>query len=48
MMKTEYKIIASMIENNSSVLDVGCDNGTLMEYLNIMLTQKIYLLSQIK
>ncbi len=35
MMKTEYKIIASMIENNSSVLDVGCDNGTLMEYLKV-------------
>ena len=32
-MKTEYKIIADMIENNSSVLDVGCDDGTLMEFL---------------
>ena len=33
MMKTEYKIIADMIENNSSILDVGCDDGTLMEFL---------------
>ena len=32
-MKTEYKIIADIIENNSSVLDVGCDDGTLMEFL---------------
>ena len=32
-MKTEYKIIADIIENNSSILDVGCDDGTLMEYL---------------
>ncbi len=33
MMKTEYKIIADIIENNSSILDVGCDDGTLMEFL---------------
>ena len=33
MMKTEYKIIADIIEKNSSVLDVGCDDGTLMEFL---------------
>ena len=32
-MKTEYKIIADIIENNSSILDVGCDDGTLMEFL---------------
>ena len=32
-MKTEYKIIADIIEKNSSVLDVGCDDGTLMEFL---------------
>ena len=32
-MKAEYKIIADIIENNSSVLDVGCDDGTLMEFL---------------
>ncbi len=32
-MKTEYKIIADIIENNSSILDVGCDDGALMEFL---------------
>ena len=32
-MKTEYKIIADIIEKNSNVLDVGCDDGTLMEFL---------------
>tara|TARA_B100000902_G_C27210579_1_gene864130 strand:+ start:396 stop:992 length:597 start_codon:yes stop_codon:yes gene_type:complete len=32
-MKSEYKIIASLIEKNSRVIDVGCDDGTLMEFL---------------
>ena len=32
-MKTEYKIIADIIEKNSSILDVGCDDGSLMEFL---------------
>jgi|TARA_B100001093_G_scaffold346127_1_gene330769 methionine biosynthesis protein MetW len=32
-MKPEYKIILDMIEENSRVLDVGCDDGTLMELL---------------
>ena len=32
-MKPEYKIIADLIEINSRVLDVGCDDGTLMEFL---------------
>ena len=32
-MKTEYKIIADIIEKNSSILDVGCDDGNLMEFL---------------
>ena len=32
-MKTEYKIIADIIEKNTRVLDVGCDDGTLMEFL---------------
>ena len=32
-MKPEYKIISEMIEKNSTVLDVGCDDGTLMEFL---------------
>ena len=34
-MKTEYKIIANIMEKNSNVLDVGCDDGTLMEFLKI-------------
>ena len=32
-MKTEYKIIVDLIEENTRVLDVGCDDGTLMESL---------------
>ncbi len=32
-MKTEYEIIVDMIEADSRVLDVGCDDGTLMEFL---------------
>tara|TARA_B100001287_G_scaffold229094_1_gene199354 strand:- start:635 stop:1231 length:597 start_codon:yes stop_codon:yes gene_type:complete len=34
-MKPEYKIIADIIEKDASVLDVGCDDGTLMEFLKI-------------
>ena len=32
-MKPEYKIISDIISKNSRVLDVGCDDGTLMEFL---------------
>ena len=32
-MKTEYKIIVDLIEEKTRVLDVGCDDGTLMELL---------------
>ena len=32
-MKTEYKIIANIIIEGSKVLDVGCDDGALMEFL---------------
>ena len=32
-MKTEYKIITDLIEEKTRVLDVGCDDGTLMESL---------------
>jgi len=32
-MKLEYKIIADIIEENTRVLDVGCDEGILMEFL---------------
>ena len=34
-MKKEFKIIAQLIENNTRVLDVGCGDGTLMEYLKL-------------
>ena len=32
-MKQEFKIIADLIERNTRVLDVGCGDGTLMEFL---------------
>jgi len=32
-MKPEFKIISDLIENNTRVLDVGCGDGTLMEFL---------------
>ena len=32
-MKPEYKLISDMVEANSRVLDVGCDDGTLIEFL---------------
>ena len=32
-MKLEFKLISNMIERNTRVLDVGCDDGTLMEFL---------------
>ena len=32
-MKSEYKIIADIITENARVLDVGCDDGSLMEFL---------------
>ena len=32
-MKSEYRIIADLIEKNTKVLDVGCDDGILMEFL---------------
>ena len=32
-MKSEYKIIADIITDNTRVLDVGCDDGSLMEFL---------------
>ena len=32
-MKQEFKIIADLVEKNTRVLDVGCGDGTLMEFL---------------
>ena len=32
-MKKEFKVIAQIIQNNKRVLDIGCGDGTLMEYL---------------
>ena len=32
-MKLEFKIIANLIKKNTRVLDVGCGDGTLMEFL---------------
>ena len=32
-MKNEFKVIAKIIQNNKRVLDIGCGDGTLMEYL---------------
>ena len=33
-MKQEFKIISNFIEKNTRVLDVGCGDGILMEFLN--------------
>ena len=33
IMKPEYKIIADIITENTRVLDVGCNDGSLMEFL---------------
>ena len=35
IMKKEFKVIAQIIKNNKRVLDVGCGDGTLMEYLKL-------------
>ena len=32
-MKNEFKVIANLIEKNTRVLDVGCADGVLMEFL---------------
>ena len=34
-MKKEFEVIAKIIQNNKRVLDIGCGDGTLMEYLKI-------------
>ncbi len=35
IMKKEFKAISKIIENKKRVLDIGCGDGTLMEYLKI-------------
>ena len=35
-MKQEFKVISNIIEKNTRVLDVGCGDGTLMEFLNTL------------
>ena len=32
-MKKEFEVISKIIQNNKIVLDIGCGDGTLMEYL---------------
>ena len=34
-MKKEFEVISQIIQNNKRVLDVGCGDGTLMEYLKL-------------
>jgi methionine biosynthesis protein MetW len=34
-MKKEFEVISQIIKNNKKVLDVGCGDGTLMEYLKL-------------
>ncbi len=40
-MKKEFNIIATLIEKNSKVLDVGCGDGELMKYINENITNDI-------
>ena len=32
-MKKEFKVIAELLPNNTRVLDVGCGDGSLMNFL---------------
>ena len=34
-MKKEFKVISQIIQSNKRVLDIGCGDGTLMEYLKL-------------
>ena len=40
-MKEEFKIIASSIQKNKSVLDVGCGDGELMKFIYENISKKI-------
>ena len=41
LMKKEFKIIADLIEENSRVLDVGCGDGELMNFIFKNITQDV-------
>ena len=34
-MKKEFEVISQIIQNNKRVLDIGCGDGALMEYLKV-------------
>ena len=40
-MKKEFNIIAKLIRSESKVLDVGCGDGELMEYIYKNITKDI-------
>ena len=40
-MKKEYKIIANLIKENSRVLDVGCGDGELMDFIFKNITKDV-------
>ena len=40
-MKKEFNIIAKLIKKNSKVLDVGCGDGQLMNYIYENITKDI-------
>ncbi len=44
-MKNEFKVISDLIEDNKKVLDVGCADGTLMQFLkeNKNINVRIYI-----
>ena len=34
ILRNDLQIISNMIKNNEKILDVGCGNGNLIEYLS--------------
>ena len=47
-MKQEFKIISSLINENSKILDVGCGNGELMKYILENISKKYKRFGNIK